>query len=98
MLQILQVKEPVSGGEPETVDQVLAHADRMLVEGKYAQAAATLEKGLSGTYPPPLSPPPSPPHYPTSNEQSTWNACEIRPKSVRRLRKAVWYASTDPKE
>ncbi len=44
----MQVREGASEGEPETVDQVLAQVDDMLIEGKYARAAATLEKGLSG--------------------------------------------------
>ena len=33
---------------PQTVDQALAHAESDLVNGRLADAAATLEKGLAG--------------------------------------------------
>ena len=48
VLLVLQVKEVASAGGHKTVDPVLAHAEDMLVQGKYAQAAGLLEKGLSG--------------------------------------------------
>ena len=44
-----QVKEPPLSDSPQTVDQALARAESDLVNGRLADAAATLEKGLEGS-------------------------------------------------